>query len=99
MIAKGRRTLETQDGPPAASKPTRARRPRRDEAELTGGPVSSGAIIHARPAVTVDIVVFTVIDADLKVLLIRRGAAPFAGAWALPGGFVRAGDPGDGDDQ
>jgi 8-oxo-dGTP diphosphatase len=40
------------------------------------------------PAVTVDIVVFTEHDDDLKVLLIRRGKEPFKGMWALPGGFV-----------
>jgi len=45
-----------------------------------------------RPSVTVDLVVFTVIDTDLKVLLIRRKEHPFKGAWALPGGFVRVGD-------
>ncbi len=44
-----------------------------------------------RPSVTVDLVVFTVIDTDLKVLLIRRGQKPFEGHWALPGGFVRVG--------
>ncbi len=38
-------------------------------------------------AVTVDIVVLTVDDA-LSVLLVERGADPFAGALALPGGFV-----------
>lgn len=47
---------------------------------------------YARPSVTVDMVVFTVVDLDLKVLLIRRGIEPFEGAWALPGGFVRVGD-------
>jgi 8-oxo-dGTP diphosphatase len=41
-----------------------------------------------RPSVTVDLVIFTVIDSDLKVLLIERGAHPFKGSWALPGGFV-----------
>lgn len=45
-----------------------------------------------RPSVTVDLVVLTVLDADLKVLLIRRKAHPYQGAWALPGGFVRVGD-------
>jgi 8-oxo-dGTP diphosphatase len=43
---------------------------------------------HPRPAVTVDCVVFAVIDDALQVLLIRRGRPPFAGRWALPGGFV-----------
>lgn len=47
---------------------------------------------YPRPAVAVDLVIFTVIDTDLKLLLIRRGQGPFEGAWALPGGFVRAGD-------
>ena len=46
----------------------------------------------ARPSVTVDIVAFTVIDALLRVLLVRRGEPPFRGYWALPGGFVRVGD-------
>jgi 8-oxo-dGTP diphosphatase len=45
-----------------------------------------------RPSVTVDIVAFTIIDAELRVLLVQRGEHPFKGAWALPGGFVRVGD-------
>lgn len=44
---------------------------------------------YARPALTVDAVVFGLDEADLKVLLIRRGIEPFAGRWALPGGFVQ----------
>lgn len=44
---------------------------------------------HPRPAVTVDVAVFAAADRDrLRVLLIRRRADPFAGRWALPGGFV-----------
>lgn len=39
-------------------------------------------------AVTVDIVLMTVVDSELRVLLIRRGKEPYEGAWALPGGFV-----------
>jgi 8-oxo-dGTP diphosphatase len=46
-----------------------------------------------RPAVTVDIAMFTVMgtlqNLRLRVLLIQRGEDPFRGAWALPGGFVR----------
>jgi 8-oxo-dGTP diphosphatase len=43
-----------------------------------------------RLAVSVDLVVFSVHAHDLQVLLVRRGAPPFRGRWALPGGFVRA---------
>jgi 8-oxo-dGTP diphosphatase len=44
---------------------------------------------HPRPALTVHCVVFGLDDEDLKVLLVERGAEPFAGRWALPGGLVR----------
>ena len=40
-------------------------------------------------AVTVDVVALTVRDEVLHVLLVRRGGEPFAGRWALPGGFTR----------
>ena len=42
---------------------------------------------YPRPAVTVDTVVVTR-GASPRVLLIRRKHNPFAGMWALPGGFV-----------
>jgi 8-oxo-dGTP diphosphatase len=42
--------------------------------------------------VTVDLVIFALRDWELQVLLIRRGVPPFEGRWALPGGFVRAGE-------
>ena len=40
-------------------------------------------------AVAVDVVALTIRDAQLQVLLVRRGEQPQAGSWALPGGFVR----------
>ena len=42
-----------------------------------------------RPALSVDVVIFSVREHDLQVLLIRRGIQPFRGRWAIPGGFVR----------
>ncbi len=44
---------------------------------------------YPHPAVTVDCAVFGLDGDRLKVLLIRRDLEPFAGKWALPGGFVR----------
>jgi len=43
---------------------------------------------YPKPSVTVDVVLFTFIDGELRVLLIRRKREPFKGRWALPGGFV-----------
>lgn len=42
---------------------------------------------YPRPSVTVDIVLVTR-EAKPRVLLIRRKHDPFAGFWAIPGGFV-----------
>jgi len=44
---------------------------------------------YPRAALTVDCVVFGLDEGDLKLLLIERDLEPFAGKWALPGGFVR----------
>ena len=44
---------------------------------------------HPRPAVTVDIVIFSLREGSLQVLLIQRGEPPFQHKWALPGGFVK----------
>jgi 8-oxo-dGTP diphosphatase len=43
---------------------------------------------HPHPSVTVDCVIFGFDGASLQVLLIERGAEPFKGCWAFPGGFL-----------
>ncbi|WP_316525315.1 NUDIX hydrolase [Kitasatospora brasiliensis] len=45
-------------------------------------------------AVTVDVVALTLRQGSLHVLLVERGAPPYQGCWALPGGFLRAGEEG-----
>lgn len=47
----------------------------------------------ARPALTVDTVVFGFDGAALSVLLIERDHAPCEGCWAFPGGFVEMDEP------
>lgn len=44
---------------------------------------------YERPSVTVDVVIFSLIEEALCVLLVKRKQWPFAGMWAIPGGFVR----------
>lgn len=49
---------------------------------------------YERPGLTVDCVIFG-LDLDeesLRVMLIERELEPFAGMWAVPGGFVRPGE-------
>lgn len=43
---------------------------------------------YERPSVTVDVVIFTIRENDLKVLLVQRRDHPFKDKWAIPGGFV-----------
>ena len=43
-------------------------------------------------AVTVDMVLLTVLDDTLAALLIRRGQPPYKGRYALPGGFIQPGE-------
>lgn len=43
----------------------------------------------AHPYATVDVLIFSIRNSELVVLLIRRGHPPFAGMFAIPGGFVQ----------
>ncbi len=43
---------------------------------------------YPHPAVTTDVVIFTLLDGRLKLLLVKRANPPFKGDWALPGGFL-----------
>ncbi len=59
------------------------REPQTVPSELDGADV-------ARPAVTVDVVMLTLVEGDLRILLVQRQQPPFAGQWALAGSFIRA---------
>jgi 8-oxo-dGTP diphosphatase len=47
---------------------------------------------YPRPMLTVDVVACALEHATPSILLIERANPPFAGAWALPGGFVEKGE-------
>jgi len=42
-----------------------------------------------KPSVTVDIILFTVKENNLKALLVKRAIDPFKDMWAIPGGFIK----------
>jgi len=44
---------------------------------------------YPHPAVSTDIVIFTIRQDELKVLLIKRSLPPHKNQWALPGGFIK----------
>ncbi len=43
---------------------------------------------YERPSVTVDVVIFSLIERELNVLLVKRRRWPYEGHWAIPGGFI-----------
>lgn len=47
---------------------------------------------YIAPTLTVDAVLFQIIDNQLQVCLIQRANDPFKGNWALPGGYVPQGE-------
>ncbi len=48
---------------------------------------------YPRPMVTVDAIIFSEQNGEWHVLLIQRRYDPYAGCWALPGGFVEMDEP------
>jgi ADP-ribose pyrophosphatase YjhB (NUDIX family) len=51
--------------------------------------------IASKPIASVDLVIFALSETGLQVLLMKRGTEPFAGHWALPGGFIRLDEDAD----
>lgn len=43
---------------------------------------------YPHPAVTADCIIFGMDGNAVRILLIKRGAEPFKGKWAFPGGFM-----------
>lgn len=52
-------------------------------------PLNYDASKYERPSVTVDVVIFSLVDEELRVLLIQRKRPPYQNMWAIPGGFVK----------
>ena len=49
------------------------------------------ATAYVPPILTVDVVMFQLVDNQLAVLLTKRASEPFKGDWALPGGYCAQG--------
>ncbi len=43
---------------------------------------------YDRPSVTVDVVIFSLLNRELHILLVLRRRWPYEGYWAIPGGFI-----------
>jgi 8-oxo-dGTP diphosphatase len=48
---------------------------------------------YPRIDVTVDVVALAPVEDRLHVLVVRRGNPPYAGQWALPGGYLEVDEP------
>jgi 8-oxo-dGTP diphosphatase len=51
--------------------------------------------IASKPIASVDLVIFALSETGLQMLLMKRGTQPFAGHWALPGGFIHLDEDAD----
>jgi 8-oxo-dGTP diphosphatase len=50
---------------------------------------------YERPFVSVDVAILALRNDRLHVVLMKRGAEPFRGAWALPGGYIHTDEDAD----
>jgi ADP-ribose pyrophosphatase YjhB (NUDIX family) len=50
---------------------------------------------YPRPITTVDLAIFALSEEGLDVLTVRRATEPFAGQWALPGGWIHVDEDAD----
>jgi ADP-ribose pyrophosphatase YjhB (NUDIX family) len=57
--------------------------------------MDSSENLFPRPIVSVDLAIFALTEAGLSVLLMQRATVPFAGRWALPGGWIHVDEDGD----
>jgi 8-oxo-dGTP diphosphatase len=55
-------------------------------------PSSRVSLPTSSPLVAVVVVIFTVVDGELKALLIHRSGDPYKDTWAIPGGVLRTGE-------
>jgi 8-oxo-dGTP diphosphatase len=78
---------DSMNGRPEGLKSTRP-------AKTTAGAAGRDANF-APPFVTVDVVILALRHDRLQVLLVKRGAEPFRGAWALPGGYIHPDEDAD----
>jgi ADP-ribose pyrophosphatase YjhB (NUDIX family) len=51
--------------------------------------------LYPRPITTVDLAIMALSAEGLEILTVRRRAEPFAGGWALPGGFIHVDEDAD----
>lgn len=47
---------------------------------------------YEKPLLTVDVTVFTICDAKLKILFVQRKTEPYHNMWSIPGGFMNIGE-------